>query len=77
MGGKFAPLTDQGDENVDIYTMITTYNTAKTDTVSEILGKEHRRKKTWLNKDVLGLCDERKDLKKRRYGRRRKITLGY
>ena len=34
---------------------------------SEILGKERRRKKPWVTKDVLDLCDERKILKKKRY----------
>ena len=52
---------------MDIDTMITTYNTALTDAASEILGKERRRKKPWISKDVLDLCEERKDLKKRRY----------
>ena len=47
--------------------MITTYNTAMTDAASEILGKERRRKKQWVTKDVLDLCDERRDLKKKRY----------
>ena len=47
-------------------TMITTYNTAMTDAVSEILGKERRRKKPWVIKDVLDLCDKRRDLKKKR-----------
>ena len=45
--------------------VITTYNTAVTDTASEILGKECRRKKPWLTRDVLDI--ERRDLKKRRY----------
>ena len=45
--------------------MITTYNTAVTDAASEILGQECRRKKPWVTKDVLDLCDERRDLKKR------------
>ena len=48
-------------------TMITTYNTAVTDAASEILGKERRRKKPWVTKDVLALCDERRDLEKKRY----------
>ena len=48
-------------------TMITTYNKAVTDAASEILGKERRRKKPWVTKDVLDLCDERRDLKKKRY----------
>ena len=47
--------------------MITTYNTAVTDTASEILGKECRRKKPWITRDVLDLCNERRDLKKRQY----------
>ena len=63
VGGKFAPHYD----DMDIDTMITTYNTALTDAVSEMLGKERRRKKPWITKDVLGLCDERRDLKKGRY----------
>ena len=48
---------------MDIDTMITTYNTA----VTEIFGKERRRKKPWVTKDVLDLCDERRDLKKKQY----------
>ena len=52
---------------MDIDTMITTYNTAVTDAASKILGKERRRKKPWVTKDVLGLCDEWRDLKKKRY----------
>ena len=43
IGGKLASLIS--DEDMDIDTMITTYNTAVTDAASEILGKERRRKK--------------------------------
>ena len=45
-------------------TMITTYNTAVTDAASQILGKERRRKKPWITKDVPDLCDERRDLRR-------------
>ena len=48
-------------------TMITTYNTAVTDAASEILGKERRRKKPWVTKDVLDLCDERRDLFEKKF----------
>ena len=41
----FAPLIGLSDEDMDMDTMITTYNTAMTDAASEILGKERRRKK--------------------------------
>ena len=44
---------------MDIDTMITTFNTAVTDAANEILGKEHHRKKPWVTKDVLNLCNER------------------
>ena len=67
IGGKFAPLIGLNDADMDIDTMITTYNAAVTDAASEILGKEHRRKKPWITTDVLDLCDERRDLKKKRY----------
>ena len=58
MGGKFAPVIGLVDEEMDI-------NTPVTDAASEILGKEHRRKKPWIIKDVLDLCEERRNLKKR------------
>ena len=65
--GKFAPLIGLSDEYMDMDTMLTTYNTAVTDAASEILEKERRRKKPWVTKDVLDLCNERRDLKKKRY----------
>ena len=65
IGWKFATLIGLRDEDMDTDTMITTYNTAVTDAAREILGKELCRKKPWVTKDVLDLCDERRDLKKR------------
>ena len=67
IGGKLAPLIGLNDEDMDIDTMITTYNTAVTDAASEILGKKRRRKKPRVTKDVLNLCNKRRDLKKKRY----------
>ena len=55
------------NEDMDIDSIITIYNTAVTDAAIETLGKERRRKKPWVTKDVLDLCDERRDLKKKRY----------
>ena len=65
---KFAPPIGLNDEDMDIDTMITTYNTAVTDASTEIIGKERRRKTPWVTRDVLDLCDERRNLKKKRYG---------
>ena len=67
IGGKFAPLIILCDEDIDMDTMITTYNTAVTDAASDKLWKERHRKKPWVTKNVLDLCDERRDLKKKQY----------
>ena len=45
-------------------TIITNYNKTVTDAASEKVGKECCRKKPWVAKDVLNLCDESRDLKK-------------
>ena len=64
-GGNFVPLNKLRDEDMDINTMITTYNIAVTNAASEILGKECRRKKPWVTKYARDLCDQRRDLKKK------------
>ena len=46
VGGKFAPLTIMNSEDTDMGTMITTFNTAITETASEILSKRCQKKKT-------------------------------
>ena len=45
IGGKFAPLTIMNNEDADMDSMITTLNTAVTETASEILGKHRQKKK--------------------------------
>ena len=40
IGGKFASLIGLRDYDMDIDTMISTFNTTLTDAASEILGKE-------------------------------------
>ena len=52
IGGKFVPIISLGDDNMNIDTMIIIYNTAMTDTASEIPGKESRRKKTWVTPEM-------------------------
>ena len=67
IGRKFAPLTIMSNEHTDIDLMITTFNTAVTETASEILGKYRQKKKTWITADIFGLCDKRRELKKKRF----------
>ena len=45
IGGRFAPLTIMSNADTDIDSMITTFNTAMTETASEILGKHRQKKK--------------------------------
>ena len=66
IGGRFAPLTIMSNEDTDIDSMITTFNTAVTETASEILGKHRQKKKTWTTAEILDLCDKRRELRKKR-----------
>ena len=45
IGGKFAPLTIMNNEDADMHSLVTTFNTAVTETASEILGKNRQKKK--------------------------------
>ena len=68
IGGKFAPLTVMSNEDTDIDSVITTFNTAVTETASEILGKHRQKKKKPLvTAEILDLCDRRRELRKKRF----------
>ena len=59
-------LTIMNNEDTDIDSMITTFNTAVTETASEIFGK-HQKKKTRVTAEILDLCDKRRELRKKRF----------
>ena len=65
IGGRFALLTTMSNENTDIDSMITTFNTAVTETASEMLAKHRQKKKNWITAEILDLCDERRELRKK------------
>ena len=67
IGGRFAPLTIMSNEDTDIDSMITTFNTAVTETASEILGKHRQKKKPWITAEILDLCDKRRELRRKRF----------
>ena len=67
IGGRFAPLTNMSNEDTDIDSMVTTFNTAVTETASEILGKHRQKKKPWITAEILDLCDIRRELRKKRF----------
>ena len=56
-GGRFAPLTIMSNEDADIESMITIFNTAVIETASEILGKHRQKKKNWITAEIFDLCD--------------------
>ena len=63
IGGKFAPLTILNSEDTDLDSMMTTFNTAVTQTASEILGKHRNKKKLWVIADILDLYHKRREPK--------------
>ena len=65
IGGRFASLTIMSNEDTDTDSMITTFNTAVTETASEILGKHRQKKKPWITAEILDLCDKKRDLRKK------------
>ena len=66
IGGKIAALTILDADGTDMDTLINTFNTAVTNTTSEILGKHRPVKKPWVTADLLDLCDKRRELKKKK-----------
>ena len=68
IGGRFAPLTIMSNDDTDIDSMITTFNTAVTETASaNILGKHRQKKKPWIIAEILDQCDKRRELRKKRF----------
>ena len=49
IGRKFVPLTIMNNKGTDMDSMIITFNTAVTETTSEILSKRHGKKKKKKN----------------------------
>ena len=67
IGGKFASLTIVNNEDPDMDSIITTFNTAVTETASEILGKHRQKKNPWVTAKILDLCNKRRELRKKRF----------
>ena len=67
IGGKFAPLTNMDNEDTDLGSIITTFNTAAIETADGILGKHRQTKKNWAIADILDLRDKRRELRKKRF----------
>ena len=66
IGGGFAPLAMLVDEDADLDSMVTHFNKAVTDRAAEFLGKQRRKRKPWVTPEILDLCEQRRDLKKKR-----------
>ena len=67
IGGKFAPLTIMDNENTNLDSMITIFNTAVIETASEILGKHRQKKQTLVTAEILDLCDKWRHMRKKRF----------
>ena len=63
IGGKFAPLTIMYNEDADMDSTITTFNTAVTETASEIRGKHRQKKKHCITAERFDLWDKRRQVR--------------
>ena len=54
------------NEDTDMDSIITTFNTAVIETASEILGKLRQKKKPWVTAEILDLCNKWKELREKR-----------
>ena len=63
---RMSPLATLVDEDADLDSMVTHFNKAVTDTAAELLGKQRPKRKPWVTPEILDLCDQRRDLKKKR-----------
>ena len=53
------------NEDTDVDSTISTFNTADTETASEILGKHRQTKKPWITAEILDLCSKRREQRKK------------
>ena len=54
-------------KDTDTESMNNTFNTAVTETASNILGKHRQKKKPWITAEILDLCDKKSELRKKRF----------
>ena len=66
IGGRFVTLATLVVEDADLDSMVTHFNKAVTDTTAELLGKQRWKRRPWVTPEILDLCDQRRDLKKKR-----------
>ena len=64
IGGKFAALNFIQE---DIDSITGEFNTAIEETAMEVLGKLRTKKKPWVTDEILKKCDQRRELKHKRY----------
>ena len=64
IGSRFALFATLVDEDADLDSMVTHFNKAVTETAVE-LRKQRWKRKSWVNPEILDLCDQRRDLKKK------------
>ena len=75
IGGRFTPLATLVDEDVDLDSMVTPFNKLISDTGAELLGKQRRKRKPWVTPEILDLCDQRRNLKKKKASQKEPKTI--
>ena len=65
IGGRFAPFNMLIEEDAELDSMLTEFNKAVTDTVTELLGENHHKKKLLVTDESIDCCVLWGELKKR------------
>lgn len=66
IGGKFAPLLVLGEEEPSLDQTTEKFNTAVLEAASQVIGKHQKKKKPWVTTEILDMCDQRRELKKKK-----------
>ena len=56
-------LSITNNEDTDMDSIISTFNTAVSEKASEILGNHRQKKKPWVIAEILNLFDKRRELR--------------
>ena len=66
IGGRYASLTMLVDDDAEIDSIVTGFKKEVTDTATELLGKQRRKKTPWLTDEIPDCSDRKRDLMKKR-----------
>ena len=65
IGGKFATLLVVGEER-DMDQTMETFKSAVLEAANQVIDKHQMKKKPWVTTEILDMCDQRRELKRKK-----------